>query len=107
MLLQGRVESAKVGNFFDIEVVVSDRQVVKPSGGRPQYTCRVVAGWPGVDELRNLRKALKQGQAVQQDVEAYAAQIALPQEDQMLSLAVMDIQGKAGYKTLICEVVGA
>lgn len=107
MLLQGRVESAKVGNFFDLEVVVSDREVLKPSGGRPQYTCRITAGWLGVDDLIALRKAVKVGQAQQADLQAYAGQVVLPQEDQLLSLAVLDIQGKAGYKTLICQVVGA
>lgn len=107
MQLQGRVESAKVGNFFDLEVVVSDREVIKPSGGRPQYTCRITAGWPGVEGLIALRKAVKAGQARPEDVVAFAQQVALPQEDQLLSLSVLDIQGKAGYKTLICQVVGA
>jgi hypothetical protein len=47
-------------------------------------------------------KKAKQPDAVLQQA---AAAIPLPQEDQVLPLVVLDITGKAGYKTLVCEVV--
>jgi hypothetical protein len=101
MLLEGKVQTAKVGNFFDgLEVVVVDRQVIKPMGGRPQYTCKIVRGWPGIEDLRSLKK---QG-AAEQDLLQCASQITLPQEDQVLPLVVVDITGSRGYKTLVCEV---
>jgi hypothetical protein len=101
MFLEGKVQTAKIGTFYDsVEVVVADRQVLKPIGGRPQYSCKIVRGWPGVDEMRHLKK---QG-ASEQDLAAYSAQIALPQEDQVLPLVVLDITGTRGFKTLVCEV---
>ncbi|HLI08569.1 MAG TPA: hypothetical protein VKV40_18550 [Ktedonobacteraceae bacterium] len=101
MYMEGKVQTAKIGNFFDsVEVVVTDRQVVKPTGGRPQYTCKIVRGWPGIEDLRGLKK---QG-ASEQDLLTFATQISLPQEDQVLPLVVIDIIGKKGYKTLVCEV---
>ena len=101
MLLEGKVQTAKIGKFYDsLEVVVADRQVLKPVGGRPQYTCKIVRGWPGVDELRQFKK---QG-ASEQDLEAYSTQIVLPQEDQVLPLVVLDITGTRGFKTLVCEI---
>ena len=104
MFLEGKVQTAKIGKFYDsLEVVVADRQVLKPVGGRPQYTCKIVRGWPGVDELRQFKK---QG-ASEQDLEAYSTQIVLPQEDQVLPLTVLDITGSRGFKTLVCEIAAA
>lgn len=104
MYMEGKVQTAKVGNFYDgLEVVVTDRQVIKPMGGRPQYTCKIVRGWPGIEDLR----ALKKGGASEQDLQQFSAQIALPQEDQVLPLVVVDITGNKGYKTLVCEVAAA
>lgn len=101
MFLEGKVQTAKVGNFMDgLEVVVVDRQVVKPMGGRPQYTCKIVRGWPGIEDLRSMKK---QGVS-EADLVQYSAQIQLPQEDQVLPLVVVDITGSKGYKTLVCEV---
>jgi hypothetical protein len=101
MYLEGKVQTAKVGSFFDgLELVVVDRQVIKPAGGRPQYTCKVIRGWPGLEELRQLRKQ----QASPQDLANFAQSVPLPQEDQILPLVVLDVTGKQGYKTLVCEV---
>lgn len=102
MYLEGKVQTAKISDFFDgLQLVVVDRQVVKPSGGRPQYTVKLVRGWPGLDELRELRK---QG-ASPQDLANFAQGIQLPVEDQIVPLTVLDITGKQGYKTLVCEVM--
>ncbi|GCE18634.1 hypothetical protein [Dictyobacter kobayashii] len=101
MNLAGKVQTAKIGNFFDgIEMVVVDKEVIKPAGGRPQYTCKVVRGWPGLQELRDMRK---QG-ASAEELANYAVGIQLPQEDEVLDLIVMDITGKQGYQKLVCEV---
>jgi hypothetical protein len=102
MYLEGKVQTAKVSDFGDgLQLVVVDRQVVKPAGGRPQYTIKLVRGWPGLDELRQLKKG---GAAVQELVEYGLQHIQLPQEDQVIPLTVLDITGKQGYKTLICEI---
>jgi len=104
MFLEGKVQTAKVGNFFDsVELVVVDRQVVKPMGGRPQYTCKLVRGWPGIEDLRSMKKQGADEQALAQ----FSAQIQLPQEDQVLPLVVVDITGSKGYKTLVCEVAAS
>ena len=102
MYLEGKVQMAKVDNFFSgLELVVVDRQVVKPAGGRPQYTCRLIRGWQGLEELRTLKK--KDGVTVQ-ELTDFAQRIALPQEDQVLPLVVLDIRGKESFRTLICEL---
>ncbi len=104
MFLEGKVQTAKVGNFMDgLEVVVVDRQVVKPMGGRPQYTCKIVRGWPGIEDLRSMKK---QGVS-EADLAQYSAQIRLPQEDTVLPLVVVDITGSKGYKTLVCEIAAS
>jgi hypothetical protein len=103
MFIRGKVETAKMGMYHDgIEVAVIDKDVVKPSGGRPQYTAKIVRGWPGLEDL----KALKKQGATEQDLAAFAAQIVLPQEDTLLELIVVDIAGKAPYMRLVCEVAG-
>ena len=104
MFLEGKVQTAKVGNFLDgLEVVVTDRQVIKPMGGRPQYTCKIVRGWPGIEDLRAMKK---QG-ASEADLTQFSTHIQLPLEDQILPLVVVDITGSKGYKTLVCEIVAA
>ncbi|EFH89355.1 hypothetical protein [Ktedonobacter racemifer] len=101
MQLMGKVQTAKMSDFFNgMELVVVDREVVKPAGGRPQYSVRVVRGWPGLNELKELRKK----NATEQDLANFAQGIPLPQEDQVIPLIVLDITGKQGFKTLICEV---
>ncbi len=101
MFLNGKVQTAQIGQFHTLDVVVTDKDVMKLGGGRPQYSCRIVRGWPGLEEVQQLKKA-KQPDAVLQQA---AMAIPLPQEDQVLPLVVLDITGKAGYKTLVCEVV--
>lgn len=102
MYLEGKVQTAKVGNFFDgLELDVVDRQVVKPMGGRPQYKCKVVRGWPGLDEMKEVKK--NGGDA--QQLTDLAMKIQLPQEDQVLPLRVVDITGKGSFRTLVCELV--
>jgi hypothetical protein len=82
-------------------LVVVDRQVVRMVGGRPQYTVKLVRGWPGLEELRQLKKDGTQ----KEDLVAWGVQnIQLPQEDQVIPLTVLDITGKQGFKTLVCEV---
>lgn len=104
MQLEGKVQTAKMSDFFNgLELVVVDRAVIKPAGGRPQYSVRVVRGWPGLDELKELRKK----NATEQDLANFAQGIPLPQEDQVIPLTVLDITGKQGFKTLICEVAQA
>ncbi|GHO68809.1 hypothetical protein KSC_077010 [Ktedonobacter sp. SOSP1-52] len=104
MQLEGKVQTAKMSDFFNgLELVVVDRAVIKPAGGRPQYSVRVVRGWPGLDELKELRK----NNASAQDLATFAQGIPLPQEDQVIPLTVLDITGKQGFKTLICEVAQA
>jgi hypothetical protein len=106
MYLEAKVQTAKISGFFDgIEMDVVDRQVIKPTGGRPQYKCKVVRGWPGIDELRALRRDKEAGRVSEQDLQQYAAQIQLPNEDQVIPLIVLDITGKKGFKTLLAEVV--
>ncbi len=102
MYLEGKVQTAKVDDFgTGLQLVVVDRQVVKPVGGRPQYTVNLRRGWPGLDELRQLKK----DGATKEDLVAWGEQnIQLPQEDQVLPLTVLDITGKQGFKTLVCEV---
>lgn len=102
MYLEGKVQTAKIDDFFSgLQLVVVDRQVVKPAGGRPQYSCKVVRGWPGLDRLKEMRKQ----NATVQELTDFALTIQLPQEDQVLPLVVVDITGKQGFKTLVCEVV--
>ena len=60
----------------------------------------MVRGWPGLDELRDLRKQNQPETVLQQA----AAQVPLPQEDQVLHLLVVDITGKGNFRTLVCEV---
>lgn len=104
MQLEGKVQTAKMSDFFNgLDMVVVDREVVKPAGGRPQYSVRVVRGWPGLDELKELRKK----NASEQELLTFAQGIPLPQEDQVIPLIVLDITGKQGFKTLICEVAQA
>src|SRR5437016_10602791 len=91
MYLEGKVQTAKVGNFFDgLELDVIDRQAVKPAGGRPQYKCKLVSGWPGLSEMKDLKKS---GASVEV-LTNLAAAIQLPPEDQILPLHVVDITGK-------------
>ncbi len=97
MLLEAKVQTARVDNFFSgLELIVLDRGVDK----RPKYTCRLVRGWPGLDELRDLRKQNQPDTVLQQA----AAQVPLPAEDQVLELVVLDVTGKGNYKTLVCEM---
>lgn len=98
MFLEAKVQTAKVDDkfFSGLEMIVLDRGVEK----RPKYTCRVVRGWPGLDELREMRKQNQPEAALQQA----AAQIPLPAEDQIVHLIVVDVTGKGSFKTLICEV---
>lgn len=101
MYLEGKVQTAKMSDFFNgLELVVVDRAVVKPAGGRPQYSVRVIRGWPGLEELKQLRKS----GAAEQELLNFAQGIQLPQEDQVIPLIVLDITGKQGFKTLVCEV---
>ena len=101
MYLQGKVQTAKVDDFFGgIELKVVDRQVEK----RPMYTCRVVRGWPGLDELREMRK---RNAPTQEMTDFVMANIQLPVEDQVLELIVVDVTGKSQFKTLICEMAQA
>ena len=100
MYLQGKVQTARIDEFFSgIELRVVDRQVER----RPMYVCKLVKGWPGLAELRDLRK---QGASVQ-DMTDFALQIQLPQEDQVLDLMVTDVRGKDQFKTLVCELPAA
>ena len=102
MYLEGKVQTAKVGVFFDsLELDVIDRQAVKPSGGRPQYKCRLVSGWPGIAEMKELKKS----GADAQQLENLVATIQLPQEDQVLPLHVVDMAGKGQFKVLVCELL--
>jgi hypothetical protein len=101
MLLEGKVQTAKVDDFFSgLELDVVDRQVVKPMGGRPQYKCRLVRGWPGLDQLKELKK----GGADVHQLTDLAMKIQLPREDDVLPLVVVDITGKGVFRTLICEL---
>lgn len=83
---------------------MTDRQVTKAMGGRPQYSIRIVRGWQGLEDLRALKRQQMANQISQQDVLDFAMQIPLPQEDEVLPLTVVDIIGKKGFKTLLCEV---
>ena len=99
MYLQGKVQTAKVDDFFGgIELRVVDRQVEK----RPMYTCKLVRGWPGLDELREMRK---RNASPQEMTDFVMASIQLPQEDQVLDLHVLDVTGKSQFKTLVCELL--
>jgi hypothetical protein len=100
MMLQGKVQTVRFTDFHDLEVTVVDKDVVKPMGGRPQYTCRLVRGMPEIEQLRAMRK-----QASPQEIEDFKQQIPLPQEDQVLQLVVLDIGGKGQFTRLLCEVV--
>ena len=102
MRLIGRVETAKVGSFGDIEISVVDKEVKKPGGtGRPQYTCKIVSGLPGLDEVKQLRK----DKVSPQELFDYVSEnIALPQEDDVIELTVIDVRGKDTFKTLVCEI---
>ena len=104
-LLVGRVETAKIGMFGDLEVTLSDRDAARPSGGHPQYNCRVIGGsWPGLEELRLFKRDKPSVERVQE----FALQsIPLPKEDEVLQFKVVDITGSKGYKTLLCELVAA
>jgi hypothetical protein len=106
MYLEGKVQTAKMSDFYDVEITVIDRQAVRPAGGRPQYTCRLIAGWPGIEDLRRLKSSVKKREASEQDLQQFAASFALPQEDQVLQLSVVDLGGKNGFTRLICEVMG-
>jgi hypothetical protein len=102
MYLEAKVQTAKVGNFYDgLELDVVDRRVVRPAGGRPQYKCKVVRGWPGVDEMKQLKK----DGADEQRLADAAAIIQLPQEDAVFPLEVVDITGKGVFRLLICELI--
>jgi TRAP-type mannitol/chloroaromatic compound transport system substrate-binding protein len=97
MFLEAKVQTAKVDTFFSgIEMVIIDRGADK----RPKYTCRVVRGWPGLEQLRELKKA----NASVADLTDFALQIQMPQEDQVVPLTVVDIKANKGFMTLICEV---
>ena len=107
MFIRGKVETAKIGMYHDgIEAAVIDKDVVNPSGKRPQYTVKIVRGWPGLDDLKALKRQAfnKENGVTDQDVAAFASQITLPQEDMLLDLIVVDIAGKAPYMRLVCEV---
>jgi hypothetical protein len=106
MYLEGKVQTAQMSSFHDLEITVVDRQAIKPGGGRPQYTCRLVAGWPGVAELKAKKSEVKKGKAAEQELHDIAQAIDLPQEDQVLQLSVIDLAGKNGFTRLVCEVVG-
>lgn len=102
MYLEGKVQTAKVGNFYDgVELDVIDRQAVRPSGGRPQYKCKVVSGWPGLDQMKELKK----NGGTSEQLATLAAAIQLPPEDQVLPLHVVDITGKGPFKMLVCELL--
>jgi hypothetical protein len=103
MYLEAKVQTAKVGNFYDsLELDVVDHQVVRPIGGRPQYKCKVVRGWPGLEEMKELKK----NKGDEQQLAAFAAaNIGLPSEDQVLPLVVVDIMGKGMFRMLVCEVL--
>jgi len=102
MYLEGKVQTAKVSNFYDgLELDVVDRQAVRPIGGRPQYKCKLVGGLPLLDQM----KAMKKSGANDQQLAEFAATIQLPQEDQVLSLHVVDITGKGSFRQLVCELL--
>ena len=101
MRLVGKVQFAKVDDYRSgLEVTVLDREEVGMMNKRPQYSCKVVGGWMGLDELRDLKK----NGASEQEIENFAAQIQLPQEDEVLVLRVKDITGKMPYHRLVCVV---
>ncbi len=106
MRLHGKVQSAKVDDYQSgIEVAVLDGEVIGMMGKRPQYSCKIVRGWAGLDELRDMKKQRAAGVGVtDQDIVDYAAQIVVPQEDTVLVLKVLDITGKGQYHRLVCEV---
>jgi hypothetical protein len=98
MYLQGKVQTAKVDDFFGgIELRVVDKAVER----RTIYTCKLVRGWPGLDVLKEMRK---RNASVQELTDFVLANIQLPQEDQVLDLIVVDVTGKSQFKTLVCEL---
>jgi hypothetical protein len=102
MYLEAKVQTAKVGNFYDsLELDVVDHQVVRPIGGRPQYKCKLVRGWPGLEEMKESKK----NKADDQQLAVLAANIQLPPEDQVLPLVVVDIMGKGMFRMLVCELL--
>lgn len=108
MYLEGKVQTARVSQFHDgLEVSVLDKAVEKRTGGRPQYNCKITRGWPLVEEMRLMKRAVEKKTATDQDLEQLAGQIVLPQEDQVLPLIVVEINGKGGFKTLMCEIAVA
>jgi len=100
MILQGKVQTVQFTDFHDLEVCVVDKDVVKPAGGRPQYTCRLMRGIPELERLRARKK-----QASLQEIEELKQQIPLPHEDQVLTLVVLGVTGKGQFFRLLCEVV--
>lgn len=99
MRIYGAVETAKISTFGQLEVVLRDKEEVNLSGKRPQYNCRVVRGWNGLDDVQAAKKNKVEGE----ELYNFAVQaIPLPPEDAMIALRVIDIVGKQGYHTLVC-----
>jgi hypothetical protein len=108
MLLEGRVESAKIGMFFDgVELAVIDKGAKKPDGTRMQYKCKVTHGLPGLEEMRVLGKQWQKNpnEVSPQQLQEAASKVPLPQEDQMVSLLVYEQKIKNNFATLHCELL--
>jgi len=100
MYLRGKVQTAEFDTYGGLQLVVVDADVKKPTGGRPQYRCQVARGWPGVEDVRALRKQNADENTIQQ----LTATLPVPQEDQVLDLVVLDMTGKGDFKKFVCEV---
>jgi hypothetical protein len=114
MLLEGRVESAKVGMFFDgVELAVIDKGAKKLDGTRMQYKCVVTHGISGLEEMRVLGKQWQNDTekdpngALARRLQEAASKVPLPQEDQMVSLLVYEQKIKNNFATLRCELLTA
>ncbi|SRR5581483_4992735 len=108
MYLNAKVQTARISDFRDaIELDIVDKDVTRPMGGRPQYKVKVQYGWPGVEEMRQKRREVEKGKAMQQELEDLAAQIQLPGEDDVIPLVILDITGKGSFRQLIAGVAAA
>ena len=100
MYLRGKVQTAEFDLYGGLQLVVVDADVKKPTGGRPQYRCQVSRGWPGVDDVKALRKQNADENTMKQLTDT----LPVPQEDQVLDLIVLDMTGKGDFKKFVCEV---
>jgi hypothetical protein len=102
MFMNAAILSVKLNDFLIVEAQIFDKDEEQT------YKGEIVGGLPGLDELLQLKKrAQKQGDVTEDQLQALASQVVLPPTFEPLSLRVRRVkEGKAGFKSsLICELM--